>query len=185
MLEFSHGEIGWDVFTLEYKVDAPVDVVLDDRSIAVYTKLFKHLWRIKRVEYALNEAWKRVINGSRWFGRVKGTCITCCAHAARHRINGVLLHLSASADLQADFHQSRIALSEMLHFIRQLEYFCHLEVIDCSWAVLEEFITKKEGDLDELIEAHQAYIERLACKALLRGTGSRQVGRVAMFFRYA
>ena len=72
MLEFSHGEIGWDVFTLEYKVDPPVDVVLDSSSMGIYTRMFTHLWRIKRTEYALNEAWKRVTNGSRWFTKVTG-----------------------------------------------------------------------------------------------------------------
>ncbi|CAD6581720.1 MAG: Microtubule-nucleating Tub4p (gamma-tubulin) complex component [Cyphobasidiales sp. Tagirdzhanova-0007] len=148
MLEFSHGEIGWDVFTLEYKVDPPVDVVLDSSSMGIYTRMFTHLWRIKRTEYALNEAWKRVTNGSRWFTKV--------------------------TELQPDFHQIRIALSEMIHFVRQLQYFCHLEVIDCSWAVLEEFAQKKEGDLDALIEAHQVYVDRLAGKALLRGRGAKQ-----------
>jgi gamma-tubulin complex component 3 len=55
----------------------------------------------------------------------------------------------------------------MIHFIRQLQYYCHLEVIDCSWQVLEEFAKKKEGDLDSLIEAHRAYLDRLVNKALL------------------
>jgi gamma-tubulin complex component 3 len=72
MLEYEHGELGWDVFTLEYKVDAPVDVILDGRSMALYSKLFTHLWRIKRVEYALSEAWKRIMNEARFYGRVIG-----------------------------------------------------------------------------------------------------------------
>ena len=76
MLEFSHGEIGWDVFTLEYKVDPPVNVVLDASSMEIYTRMFTHLWRIKRTEYALNEGWKRVTNESRWFRKVTGkSCI--------------------------------------------------------------------------------------------------------------
>lgn len=173
MLEFAHGEIGWDVFTLEYKVDPPVDVVLDERSTQIYTKLFKHLWRIKRVEYALNESWRRVMNGSRWFNKVKGECLPCSQASENPYLQRRLIVLPS--DLQPDFHQSRIALSEMLHFVKQLSYFCHLEVIDCSWTVLEEFINRKEGDLDALIEAHRAYTDRLVCKALLRGTGSKQV----------
>lgn len=55
----------------------------------------------------------------------------------------------------------------MLFFIRQLQYYCHLEVIGCSWQALEEFAFKKEGDLDSLIEAHKAFLERLVTKALL------------------
>ena len=42
----------------------------------------------------------------------------------------------------------------MIHFIRQMEAYCQLEVIECSWKILLEFCTKKEGDLDALIEAH-------------------------------
>ena len=41
MLEYSHGEIGWDVFTLEYKVDPPIDTVLDQDAAEKYLKLFK------------------------------------------------------------------------------------------------------------------------------------------------
>jgi gamma-tubulin complex component 3 len=72
MLEYSHGEIGWDVFTLEYKVDAPIDTVLDPNSMVKYLKLFNHLWRMKRVEGALNKGWARVARGARTFLRVPG-----------------------------------------------------------------------------------------------------------------
>ena len=64
-------------------------------------------------------------------------------------------------------HKARLSLSEMIHFVRQLQYFCHLEVIGCSWQILEQFIEKKEGDLDSLIMAHRAYLDRLVSKALL------------------
>jgi gamma-tubulin complex component 3 len=72
MLEYSHGEIGWDVFTLEYKVDSPIDTVLDSESIEKYLRLFRHLWQLKRVELALNKGWIRVTSGVRSFLRVPG-----------------------------------------------------------------------------------------------------------------
>ncbi|MEC4630699.1 Spc97/Spc98 family protein, partial [Bacillus safensis] len=53
MLELSHGEIGWDCFTLEYKIDAPVDVVITPWGSTQYLKVFNFLWRVKRVEFAL------------------------------------------------------------------------------------------------------------------------------------
>ncbi|ORY89632.1 Spc98 family-domain-containing protein [Leucosporidium creatinivorum] len=141
MLEFTQGEIGWDVFTLEYKVDAPLDTVLDPKSMQGYLKMFKHLWQIKRVEYSLNGVQRRLMTGARTFLRVE--------------------------ELAYDFHHTRISLQQMIFFIRQLQYYCHLEVIGCSWQVLEEFAFKKEGDLDSLIEAHRTYLERLVTKALL------------------
>ena len=55
----------------------------------------------------------------------------------------------------------------MIHFIRQLEAFCRLEVIECSWKVLIDFLNKREGDLDSLIEAHRSYLDRVLQKILL------------------
>jgi gamma-tubulin complex component 3 len=72
MLEFSRGEIGWDVFTLEYKVDAPIDTVLDQPAMTQYLKMFNHLWRIKHVEYALDSGWRRIMTDSRAFRKAPG-----------------------------------------------------------------------------------------------------------------
>jgi gamma-tubulin complex component 3 len=72
ILEYSHGEIGWDVFTLEYKVDAPIDTVLDPESMIKYQKLFNHLWKLRRVEGALSAGWMKVAGGSRTFLRLPG-----------------------------------------------------------------------------------------------------------------
>jgi len=58
----------------------------------------------------------------------------------------------------------------MIHFIRQLEAYCRLEVIECSWKVLTDFLQKKEGDLDSLIEAHRNYLDRMTQKILLRNS---------------
>ncbi|PCH41535.1 gamma-tubulin complex DGRIP91/SPC98 component [Wolfiporia cocos MD-104 SS10] len=144
MLEYSHGEMGWDVFTLEYKVDAPIDTVLDSDSMIKYLKLFNHLWKIKRIESTLSKGWMRIAGGSRTFLRVP--------------------------ELDYEWHQIRLVMTEMIHFIRQMEAYCQLEVIECSWKILLEFVQKKEGDLDALIEAHHVYLDRMVKKILLLST---------------
>jgi len=58
-------------------------------------------------------------------------------------------------------------MAEMLHFVRQLQAYSHLEVIECSWKTLMEFLDKKEGDLDSLIDAHRSYLDRISTKILL------------------
>ncbi|KAK4054302.1 Microtubule-nucleating Tub4p (gamma-tubulin) complex component [Microbotryomycetes sp. JL221] len=142
MLEFNQGEIGWDVFTLEYKVDSPLDTVLDPKSMLGYQRMFKHLWFIKRVEYNLNLIQRRLITSSKnLFKKLK--------------------------NLNQDFHSTRLSLQQMLFFVKQFQYYCHLEVIGCSWQSFEQFVSKRSGDLDSLIEAHQTYLERLISKALL------------------
>ncbi|KAG9317306.1 gamma-tubulin complex, component 3 [Chiua virens] len=135
MLEYSHGEIGWDVFTLEYKVDAPIDTILDPDSMVKYLKLFNHLWKLKRIESTLSQGWMRVAGATRTFLRLP--------------------------DLEYDWHQIRIAMAEMIHFIRQMQAYCQLEVIACSWKILTEFFHKREGDLDATIEAHRSYLDRM------------------------
>ena len=58
-------------------------------------------------------------------------------------------------------------MAEMIHFIRQLEAYCRLEVIECSWNALIDFLNKKEGDLDALIDSHCTYLDRMTKKILL------------------
>jgi len=104
MLELSHGEIGWDVFTLEYKIDAPVDVVVTPYGSRQYLKVFNFLWRVKRVEFALGSSWRRFMAGAR----------------------GVL---KAVEDLVgADWKKARCVVAEMVHFVNQLQYYILFEV---------------------------------------------------------
>lgn len=72
VLEYSHGEIGWDCFALEYRVEAPLNAVLDAKAMVEYDRLFHHLWRLKRVERALSGGWMRITSGSRVFERLPG-----------------------------------------------------------------------------------------------------------------
>jgi hypothetical protein len=39
MLELSHGELGWDVFTLEYKIEAPLNVIVTPKCAREYLKV--------------------------------------------------------------------------------------------------------------------------------------------------
>ncbi|KAG6890342.1 hypothetical protein C0992_002167 [Termitomyces sp. T32_za158] len=168
MLEYSHGEIGWDVFTLEYKVDAPIDTVLDPVSMETYLKLFRHLWQMKRIEIALNAGWLRTVGGTRNFLRVPGMGLV------QSSLNS---HSLGCKELEIEWHKVRIVMTEMIHFIRQMQAHCHLEVIECSWKVLTDFLNKKEGDLDALLDAHQTYLDRMARKVLLLSskTGKEEV----------
>ena len=134
MLELSHGEIGWDVFTLEYRVDSPLDVIVTPHGSKQYLKVFNFLWRIKRVEYALGATWRRCMTGAR----------------------GVL---GAVDDLFGnDWKTARCVISEMIHFVSQLQYYILFEVIESSWDALHTAITKPDATLDDLIQAHLSLI---------------------------
>lgn len=165
MLEYSHGEIGWDVFTLEYKVDAPIDTVLDPTAMMKYLKLFNHLWRVKRIGGTLSTGWMRIAGGAKTFLRVPGEVFFFSPRRPQRRTCAD--SAVASAELEYDWHQIRLVMAEMIHFMRQMEAYCNLEVIECSWTELIAFVEKKEGDLDALIETHRAYLDRMVKKVLL------------------
>jgi gamma-tubulin complex component 3 len=146
LLELSHGDIGWDVFTLDYKVDAPVDVVVTPWASKQYLVVFNFLWRIKRVEYALSSTWRRLTTGAR----------------------GVLKGLGTT--LQQDWKTARCALAEMIHFVNQLQYYILFEVIEASWEELQAALHRPDATLDDVISAHATYLRSITHKGLLGRT---------------
>ncbi|KAK5133758.1 hypothetical protein LTR08_007408 [Meristemomyces frigidus] len=147
MLELSHGEIGWDVFTLEYRVDSPLDVIVTPWASKQYLKVFNFLWRVKRVEFALSTTWRRLQTGAR----------------------GVLG--AVSDKLGADWKSARGGLAEMVHFVNQLQYYILFEVIEAGWEGLQKAIRKPDATLDTLISAHTSYLRSITRKGLLGGGG--------------
>jgi gamma-tubulin complex component 3 len=143
MLQLSHGDIGWDCFTLEYKIDAPVDVVVSDWGNRQYLKVFNFLWRIKRVEFALSSAWRKVTTGSR----------------------GVLQ--TDHAVVQETWKMTRGFLAEMVHFVGQLQYYILFEVIESSWTELQARLQREDATLDDIIKAHKTYLNSITHKGLL------------------
>jgi gamma-tubulin complex component 3 len=149
MLELSHGEIGWDCFTLEYKIDAPVDVIITPWASTQYLKIFNFLWRVKRVEFALVTTWRRCTTGTR----------------------GVLG--SVQDKVGPDWKRARCVMAEMIHFVSQLQYYILFEVIESSWDQLQLAISKPGCTLDDLIEAHTKYLNAITHKGLLGSASSK------------
>ncbi|KAH6899663.1 Spc98 family-domain-containing protein [Thelonectria olida] len=152
MLQLSHGDIGWDCFTLEYKIDAPVDVVVTEWGNRQYLKVFNFLWRIKRVEFAVMTTWRKCMTGSR----------------------GVLQNPDPAVD--QTWKSTRGVLAEMIHFVGQLQYYILFEVIESSWGELQKRIHKEDCTLDDLIKAHTRYLNDITHKGLL---GAKQGDRTS------
>ncbi|KAJ3567222.1 hypothetical protein NPX13_g6844 [Xylaria arbuscula] len=151
MLQLSHGDIGWDCFTLEYKIDAPVDVVVSEWGNRQYLKVFNFLWRIKRVEFALLSTWRKVTTGSR----------------------GVLQ--TNHATVQETWKTTRGFLAEMVHFVGQLQYYILFEVIESSWTELQSRLKREDVTLDDIIKAHKNYLNSITHKGLLGARRKRFV----------
>ncbi|KAF9584274.1 Gamma-tubulin complex component 3 [Lunasporangiospora selenospora] len=142
LLEISSGDSGWDIFSLDYHMDSPINAIITPASMHQYLKMFNFLWRLKRVEHALSNAWRRQTTSAR----------------AIHPIR----------ELMPGLHQCRIVCGEMIHFVYQLQYYILFEVLECSWAKLLKTIQKEKNDLDSVIEAHQRYLSDVTSKGLLQ-----------------
>ncbi|KAF9360428.1 Gamma-tubulin complex component 3 [Mortierella sp. AD094] len=141
LLEFTSGDSGWDVFSLDYHIDSPINTILTPKIMNEYLKMFNFLWRVKRVEYALSSAWRRQTTSAR-------------------AIRPIL-------ELVPELHQCRIVCSEMIHFLYQLQYYILFEVLECSWDELLKAIYNNATDLDSLIQAHAKYLNDITSKGLL------------------
>ena len=146
MVELGSGEIGWDSFTLEYKVSAPCDVIITQWAGLQYLKVFNLLWRIKRVEFSLSTTWRRCMTGAR----------------------GVLSSLEEG--LSWDWKRARCAIAEMIHFVSQLQYYILFEVIEASWEQFQVAVNKPHCTLDDLIGAHKTYLDSITRKGLMANT---------------
>lgn len=160
VLEFTGAETGWDTFTLEYRVDSPVNTVLDAGAMGEYQQIFLHLWKMKRVEMCLNASFAKMLSATNGLLRIK----------KKQRDEGVTA-------LRREAHRVVGLLAEMTHFMRQLQGYNQLEVIEYSWQDLQSFFEKRSGDLDVLIAAHRGYLTSLHGKIFLRGgSGSKRGG---------
>ena len=74
---------------------------------------------------------------------------------------------TVSDKVGSDWKKARCAVSEMIHFINQLQYYILFEVIESSWNELQAALTKPSSTLDDLIQAHAKYLMNITRKGLL------------------
>lgn len=152
MIELNKNDTGWDCFTLEYKVSPPCDVVITQWANTQYLKIFNVMLRVKRVEFSLNTTWRKCMTGAR----------------------GVLSQVENK--LKVDWKSARCLIAEMVHFVNQLQYYILFEVVESSWETLQKTVNKPDATLDDLIEAHTSYINRIVQKGLLASSAEREDG---------
>lgn len=105
LLEASSGDFGWDVFTLDYRVDSPISTIFDARVMEDYLRLFKFLWRIKRVDFKLK----------------------------MYEQSKTALQLLSLPDIRVHLHKCHLLRHEILHFVTNLINYLMVEVVDAAW----------------------------------------------------
>ncbi|KAG8184816.1 hypothetical protein JTE90_004914 [Oedothorax gibbosus] len=140
LLEVSIGDTGWDVFSLDYHVDGPIGTVFTASCMNSYFRLFTTLWRAKRMEYILSKI--------------------------SHSRTTYLKLQKRVPEVTPVLYQCHIILAQMVHFVQQMQYYMAFEVMECCWADLLLKISSAH-DLDEVIAAHENFLDTLLTRALL------------------
>lgn len=174
ILDYNEGDLGWDSFTLEYRVDEPVNTVLDGQAMLGYQVIFHHLWKLKRVELALGRSWESLTLAINTLQRTNAKTLRRRGGRSQPRVESQ--GTSCSALLNSS-HDALGQLNEHIHFVKQMQGFVNLEVIEYSWNDLVQLLSshtakKRPLDLDELISSHRAYLNALIGKVLLRSSSS-------------
>ena len=148
---------GWDIFSLGYNVDAPLAAVVHKEAMQKYQLVFKLLFRLKRIEWMLNNTWKQS---------------TVLNHALQHMTSKYGGSASSMTRNQAFFRMKlllrRFSMTRqnLLHFVTNLQSYLMFEVLESGWKGLISRL-KSARSLDEVIESHNEYLDEIVIKSLL------------------
>ncbi|GMH60283.1 hypothetical protein TL16_g03017 [Triparma laevis f. inornata] len=143
LYEPSPGDSGWDIFSLDYHVESPLTAVVHAKASSKYRRIFHLLWRLKRIEWGLNNTWRRAtgVNHSLRANEVGGT-------------------------IKKALRKVALARQEMLHVTSNIQNYIMFEVLEGSWnAFARKF--SKSATLDDVIKAHDEYLDNILHLALL------------------
>lgn len=148
MMPHHSGDRGWDVFSLEYNARDPLNTIFTESVMARYLKIFNFLWKLKRVEHALSATWQTM----------KPNCSIARLFASKDG--------GGKQQLVAILRRCQTLRNEMNHFVTNLQYYIMFEVLEYSWVDFSDEM-EEARDLDELIVAHERYLNAIVEKSLL------------------
>mmetsp|Transcript_18101 Transcript_18101/g.28393 ORF Transcript_18101/g.28393 Transcript_18101/m.28393 type:complete len:967 (-) Transcript_18101:87-2987(-) len=149
----------WDYVCIDYHIDSPLDAVVHDFAMGTYHRVFLFLFRLKRVEWMLNNSWRQstALNHSILVEtKAGGADAPAISEAAEHS-SYLLRRISSTRQT-------------MLHFISNLQNYLMFEVLEGGWEGLERSM-KKAKSLDDVIVAHNSYLGEIVEKSLLGDKG--------------
>ncbi|KAL4856634.1 Gamma-tubulin complex component 3 [Chlorella vulgaris] len=150
------GDLGWDIFSLQYLVDGPMRAVLSPDAMSGYLRIFRLLWAVKHVEVVLEQSWSTINSTQRVLNVIR----------EQERMHGVAVNNAELVPhvLRA-FHAYR---AEMASFVTSLQYYIVFEVLEPNWTKLMSGITVA-ADLDAVIALHEGTLQAIATGMFLDG----------------
>ena len=130
MLSTSPGDIGWNVFCMDYAVDLPINIIFNENVMAKYHKVFVFLMKIKWSKSVLNDSWQHQMRG-------------------HHR-------MSIFPDIHCLLHCGYLVRNSMNELLQIFESYFMFDVLDASWKAFKQNVADTQ-DMDGLIASHSRY----------------------------
>ena len=150
LLKALPGDIGWDVFCLEYNIDLPLNNIISNRNILDYQKMFIFLIKIKRIEYSQNLEWRKIMTYTRDIPIIKYP------------------YFKSKIKKSLQFNQ------QIMHFIISLHNYLTLEVLETQYKKLIKKIDSINS-IDELINAHNEFVNNIKEKCFLDNKNNNNI----------
>jgi gamma-tubulin complex component 3 len=145
----------WDIFMLDYQIPDPLLAIVHSAALDKYKMVFSLLFGLKKVEFMLNFTWRQSATLQHGLH----------TYAQYNRIPTSTSKGYTQASLL--LRQISILRQSMIHLIVNLKSYLMFEVLEGGWRRLESEI-EAAITLDEVIEAHDRYLNGIVRKSLLR-----------------
>lgn len=128
------------VFSLQWKVDWPLNLVINAETIAKYTQIFSHLLKLRHVSCMLDRAYQYLQQMGKQHGR------------------GLLL--------SPQYRHLQVMRYKLSHFLITLQNHLDTNVFQVAWQVFDQKLRKVES-VEELYMRHVEYLKQVAFLSLL------------------
>lgn len=152
---------GWDIFSLSYAINAPLTAVVHPEAMNKYHLVFNLLFRLKRIEWMMNNTWRQ------------STVLNHALQVMMSKYGEVSLGPASSVKRNNDFARMKRLLRKfsatrqcILHFLTNIQSYLMFEVLESGWKKLRSRLQSSRS-LDEVIIAHNDYLDEIVAKSLL------------------
>ena len=152
--EYNDERTGWDIFMLKYDVPDRMAAILGEEALKKYRLVFSFLFGMKRAEFMLTLTWRQ-------------------STSLQHSLQTFAQYNGINATTNEDYafalsllRKISMTRQSMTHFVTNLKSYLFFEVLDGSWKLLLYQIEQARS-LDEIIGAHDRYLDDIIHKSLL------------------
>ncbi|KAH3901386.1 Spc98p SCDLUD_002878 [Saccharomycodes ludwigii] len=205
ILESGHGSIGWDVFTLDFIIFKPLEIVIGADKKKNYLKIFNFLWKLKRVEFESLKWWETNNSIVRDFTKLrqaesnnnkplikdilsKFSKINCCRHIIFtfiEKVQSYLFLFFIEVEYSKFMNEYRLSINTKNRVGMNSNDTSFSEINNTDNILLPSGIgvpLNGLGDslnMEELKELHENFIKSLVDHILLTNSNNNYVGKIS------